>query len=179
MRLVCPECGAVASMAAWANDSSVRQFIKICTEMPWQISSRALPYIAMFRADMKRGLPWDKALRLIGELAEIAREGHIQWDGKPARPIDAGIWGQALEQIIQRPPRKLPLKSHGYLRSIAYDLADESDRRTEKAHNQAEANGSLRADLQAGRERDPDEPRPASPEQISSMMQKWRNRKRL
>lgn len=173
MRLVCPECGAVASATAWANDASVRQFLKIALELPWAISSRALPYIALFRPSVKRGLAWDKSLRLIGELTQMSRESHIQWDGRPARPIHAEIWGQALEQIIQRPPRKLPLTSHGYLKSIAYDLADESDRRTETARNQAEASGSLRADLAAERAE-----QLASPEAVSAMMEKWRSRRR-
>ena len=173
MRLICPECGSVASATAWANDASVRQFLKIALELPWAISSRALPYIALFRPSVKRGLAWDKSLRLIGELAELSRETHIQWDGKPARPIHAEIWGQALEAIIQRPPRRLPMTSHGYLKSIAYDLADESDRRREVQHNQAEASGSLRADLAAGRAE-----KPASPEAVSAMMEKWRSKRR-
>jgi hypothetical protein len=173
MRLVCPECGALASATAWANDASVRQFLKIALELPWAISSRALPYIALFRPSVKRGLAWDKSLRLIGELAELSRETHIQWDGKPARPVFAEIWGQALEAIIQRPPRKLPLASHGYLKSIAYDLADESDRRREVQHNQAESNGALSADLAAERAE-----KPASPEAVSAMMEKWRSRRR-
>lgn len=173
MRLICPECGAVASATAWANDAAVRQVIKTALEMPWAVSSRALPYIALFRPSGNRGLSWDKALRLMTELAALAVETHVQWDGKPARPVSAEIWGQALESITARPPKKLPLKSHGYLTSIAYDLANESDRRNEVARNQAEASGSLRADLAAERAE-----KPASPEAVSAMMEKWRSKRR-
>jgi hypothetical protein len=59
------------------------------------------------------------------------------------------------------------------LKSIAYDLADETDRRTETARNQAEASGSLRADLAAERAE-----QLASPEAVSAMMEKWRSRRR-
>jgi primase-polymerase (primpol)-like protein len=63
---------------------------------------------------------------------------------KTARRIDSSIWGAAMERMIERPPRRLPIDSHGYLTSIAYDMADEMDREREIRHNRAERNGSLK-----------------------------------
>ena len=36
------------------------------------------------------------------------------------------------------------MKSHGYLTAMAYDLADEVDRKTETARNQTERTGQFR-----------------------------------
>ena len=67
--------------------------------------------------------------------------------GKSDRPNSSIAWSRALEQVIQRPPRRLPLETHGYLRRIAYDIADEMDRAAEVKHNLAERDGSLRNSL--------------------------------
>ncbi|MBW2607714.1 MAG: hypothetical protein JRD05_08775 [Deltaproteobacteria bacterium] len=83
---------------------------------------------------------------------------HIQWDKKVARPNSAYAWGMAMERMIENPPRRLPLKSHGYLRSVAYEIADDMDRKKEVKNNQEERKGNIRgqgpeARVQEGPER--------------------------
>ena len=150
MKLICPSCGAVASAEAWISNADARQCMRLVTELPGPVARCALSYIALFRARVPdndkgfRGLAWSKALRLIGELKRLVDQTQIQWKGKPARRIDSSIWGAAMERMIERPPRKLPIDSHGYLTSIAYEMADEMDREREVWYNRAERNGSIR-----------------------------------
>jgi len=40
--------------------------------------------------------------------------------------------------MIECPPKRLPVKSHGYLRSVAYEIADEMDRKREVKKNKDE-----------------------------------------
>lgn len=175
MRYPCPSCGAMHSIEGWQGNADARQFARVNSELPWSVARHTLLYLALFRprpaTGCGRGLIWPKSLRLIGELKQLVDQSHIQWKGKPARPIDAAIWGMAMERIIENPPRKLPLASHGYLTSIAYDLADEADRGREVRHNQAERDGSLRRKLGEGRA-DGDLEAPMSKDQMRSIRNK-------
>lgn len=145
MKLICPSCGAVHSIDAWRNDAVIRQCLRLTGDFPYDISSRCFAYLALFRP-REKSLQWKKVLRLLSELAVLTERTHIQWKKSPARPSSAGIWGKAMEQICENPPKRLPLKSHGYLQSIAYDLADDMDRQGEAKRNQAERSGSFQGD---------------------------------
>ena len=142
MKLTCPSCGAVHSAEAWANDAQARQCILIVAELPSEVSRRAVGYLSLFRPMSGRGLVWSKALRLLSELKTLVSQAHIQWDKKPARPNLSMAWGEAMERVIQVPPKRLPLKSHGYLTAIAYEIADEMDRSNEVKRNAAERTGN-------------------------------------
>jgi hypothetical protein len=95
----------------------------------------------------------------LSELKELATMSHIQWEKKVARPNSAHAWGMGLERMIEHPPKRLPLKSHGYLRSIAYDIADEMDKQREVKKNQKERTRSRRSEV-GGQEK-------AEPERVS------------
>jgi len=132
MKLTCPSCAAVHSAEAWTTDSLVRQFIKVVAEeLPADVGRRALQYLALFRPHSGRGLRWDKALRLAGELQDLVGDPEIQWKGKPVRPNSATAWALAMERMIENRPKQLPLTSHNYLRAIAYEIANEMDRKKE------------------------------------------------
>ncbi|MCD4761036.1 hypothetical protein K8R42_04015, partial [bacterium] len=47
-----------------------------------------------------------------------------------------------MEKMIGFPPKRLPLKSHGYLKSVAYEIADDIDRHREKKVIKAEQSGT-------------------------------------
>jgi hypothetical protein len=146
MRLICPSCAAAHSAEAWANDAIARQCLAIVAELPAPVSRRSLAYLALFRPASGRGLQWGKALRLLSELRGLVIDAYVQWDGKVARPNSATAWGDAMEQVISHPPKRLPLKSHGYLHAIAYDLANDADRAVEVRKNKAERHGHLIGD---------------------------------
>ena len=143
MRLVCPSCGGVYSAEAWLNDPIARQCLRLVCELPHAVSSRCFAYLSLFRPP-GRSLQWKKVLRLLAELRELATLPYIQWGKKVARPNSAHAWGLAMERMIEHPPKRLPLKSHGYLRSVAYEIADEMDRKKETARNKDEREGKIR-----------------------------------
>jgi hypothetical protein len=116
----------------------------LVAQLPEAVSKKSLAYLALFRPGPGRGLIWSKALRLLSELSDRLRDPFIQWDGKPARPNSPVAWAEAMERVIQHPPPRLPLKSHGYLQAIAYEVADAMDQRAEAFRHQQEASGALR-----------------------------------
>ncbi|MDZ7831650.1 MAG: hypothetical protein U5L07_07845 [Desulfobacterales bacterium] len=169
MKLTCPACGAVASAEAWQADANARQALKIISELPGGVARNFLGYLALFRPAGGRGLSWKKALRLAGELAVLVGESHIAHDKKPARKNHAEAWARAMERVIETPPRRLPLKSHGYLKAVAYEIADEMDKQAEVKRNRAENTGRYRP------KRDEAEPAPIN-ESVEEMLARIRGR---
>lgn len=145
MKLICPSCAAIHSAESWLNDADARACMQIIARLPKEVSVWCLNYLALFRSNSGRGLQWKTAFRLITELLDMVAAGHISWDGKPARACPPRIWGQALERLTQHPPQRLPLKSHGYLQAMAYDMANDVDKEMEKQQNQAERSGALKS----------------------------------
>jgi hypothetical protein len=76
------------------------------------------------------------------ELRELTTLPHIQWEKGVARPNSAHAWSMAMERVIENPPKRLPLKTHGYLRAVAYEIADEMDRAVEVKRNKEERKGN-------------------------------------
>lgn len=140
MKLICPSCGAVHSAEAWQNDPVARQCLIQVGALPHDIGTRCFGYLALFRS-LGRSLQWKKVLRLIAELRELTTLPYIQWEKRVARPNSAGAWGVAMDRVIENPPKRLPLKTHGYLRAIAYEIADEMDRAVEVKRNEKERKG--------------------------------------
>jgi len=140
MKLICPSCGAIHSAEAWQNDATARQCLQLACTLQYDVSSRCFAYLALFRSS-ERSLAWKKVLRLLSELKDLTAAAHIQWEQNAARPNSARAWGLAMDQVVEHPPKRLPLKSHGYLRAIAYDIANDLDRHAEVKQNQAERAG--------------------------------------
>ena len=120
MRLVCPCCGAAASIEAWTNDANARSFMGVLTKLPREVQGLALPYIGLFR-NGKRGLPWPKALRVLTELSRHMEPGTVQWDGCEVRPAPPALWARAIEAVLARSPEALG--NHNYLKHTAWQLA--------------------------------------------------------
>jgi len=142
MKLICPSCGSTHSACAWLNDALARQSIILAGSMQYDISSRCFAYLSLFRPP-GRALQWRKILKLLTELQALVSTPEIKWDNGQARKNSARIWGIALDRIIENPPKRLPLKSHGYLTSIAYEIANDLDRQSEVHRNQAERRGTI------------------------------------
>ena len=163
MKLICPSCGAVHSAGAWQNDPVARQCLKLVCEMPHAVASRGFAYLSLFRPP-GRSLQWKKVLRLLSELKELATISHVQWQKSVARPNSAHAWGEAMERVIENPPKRLPLKTHGYLRAVAYEIADEMDRAVEVKRNKEERKGNPHR-RHSGESRNPEK---AEPERITA-----------
>lgn len=137
MKTVCPSCGAIHSAEALFSDAEARQCIKIISELPVSVSRSVLAYLAMFRGTQGRVLQWRRALTLLAELRDLVTEAHVQRGGNVARPNRPEFWGEALGRIVAQPPARLPLKSHGYLEAMVYDIADQADKVVEREHHAA------------------------------------------
>ena len=151
MKLTCPACGAQCSLEAWSQDASARQALKEIAELPGDVGRCAPSYMALFRPSSGRSLRWDKVARLLAELRVLVSEAKISWDNKPARPNRPAAWARAMERIVERPPRHLPLKSHGYLTSMAYEIANEYDQADERRKIKTEQTGTYGGSQRAAR----------------------------
>ncbi|GEM_PF-2727561 len=144
MRLKCPACRTLAGADSWAAEVDVEAVMKIGFDLPSEVSRRMLAYLALFRPVSGRPMAWSTTRTHAEVLQELVGYGIIEWDKRAPRPNNITAWANAMEKMIQNPPRHLPLKNHNYLRKMAYEIADDMDRTVEVAHNRAERNGTLR-----------------------------------
>jgi len=142
LKLICPGCGSIASAETWLNDALCRETMLAVVQLPPPLPKITLGYLSLFRPG-QRALTWKKAKRLAGEIAALAASGHVQVQGRVARPCPPRIWAAAMEQMIEQRDRlRLPMPNHNYLRQVAWDLADRDDAGREKVVRQSEASGS-------------------------------------
>ncbi len=148
MKLICPSCGATASIEAWSNDSTAREAVVAVASLPAPLHLSTLRYLALFRP-AKSALSWKKVLRLVGEINDLAQVGYVSIQGQIDRNCPPRIWAAAMDDMVERQGAiKRPLKNHNYLRQVAYGLADAEDRQRETGGRNAEA-----AHLQPGDQR--------------------------
>lgn len=140
MRIICPACGAMASLEALLTDGDARAFMEAFYQLSATVQPYAFRYLALFRPT-GRVLQWRKATRLLAELTADIRACHIQVKGSVARPASPETWAAAMARLIETPPQGLPLSNHNYLRKIVYDLADAADRKRETERNRMERSG--------------------------------------
>lgn len=137
MKLVCPCCGAVASIEAWQNDPNARTALEVVLRLPPQLHSSVLPYLGLFRTG-KSGLAWPRALKLLVELDNLIRPGTVRWDGGEERPAPPILWAQALDAVLARRPQGLG--NHNYLRHVAWEMARSGAARVEQEKYAADQN---------------------------------------
>ena len=136
---ICPTCGAAHDPASWHGVDE--EILKLVASFPVEISSCVLDYSNMFRnPGSSRGLRKATRLKLLEEIRNMHRSGHVQIQGKVARPTTAKTWGDAIHEIFRR-NIDLPLKNHNYLKKIAWSLADKADQKREKQVVRAENTG--------------------------------------
>jgi len=146
MKLVCPACGAVASAEAWANDAAVRETLAVLLALPRPVQEHALGYLALFRPP-GRALSWQRARRVVRELAELVAAGEVTWERRPPRPCPPEIWARGMAEMIERKGGfKAHFTNHNYLRKIVYDLADRADAEAEARREEARRMGWHRRD---------------------------------
>lgn len=144
MKLVCPSCGATASAEAWTNDAAIRYTLEALLQLPTPVRLQALAYLSLFRQGAK-ALPWRRALTLARSLKDVVQAETIHWQGGETRPVNAEIWGKAIEATLASSPKGL--KNHNYMRKCAYDLAaelaakQESKREAERRNIRREETG--------------------------------------
>jgi hypothetical protein len=149
MRLVCPACGAIASLDVWQNGEAAKECVLAICRLPMGVAQKTPEYLSLFRPN-HRALQWGKALRLVNDLQAHITGGWVQWGKSVARNTTPDMWASAMSRILDTPPRDLPLKNHNYLIRIVYDIADQADRESEVKRNKLERTGGLRKDSGSG-----------------------------
>jgi hypothetical protein len=153
MKLVCPSCGATASLEAWRNDTAIRYFMERLIQLPGPVLAHVPAYLGLFRKNGK-AVPWERALTLIKKLKDLVAMDTVQWEREETRPITTAIWAQAMEATIEAAPKGL--KTHNYLRHVAWEKAEElASRREQDRENERQRRNRDGAD---------DEPRELSAE---------------
>ncbi len=144
MKLVCPSCGLTASAEAWLNDAAARSLLLAVATLPPPLPKVILPYLGLFRPE-KRALSWNKAGKIVADLTKLIGPGHVQVQGKVARPCPPRLFAAAMEQMVERRDAiRRPLPNHNYLKQVAWQLADEADAQGESSRRQQEASGATR-----------------------------------
>ena len=168
MILICPSCGAAHSAEGWENDATARQALQASTKLPESVNSVLLAYLGLFRP-AKQALRWSKSLKMITELSAMIAQGHIQIQGKVARPCPPHLWAQAMDAVTdRRATLTLPLKNHNYLRQVAYQIADQADAGRERNQHQQVLTGNAQA------HRDVQPPAPDAPNDgLSQLERQW------
>jgi hypothetical protein len=140
MRLTCPCCGASLPLEVLLQDGCAREVMAIALKLPGEIGERVLRYLALFRAS-GRGLAWDRARRLLEELAEPIAAGQLQRHGR-AWPAPLEYWKHGLDEMCDGRDRlQLPLKTHGYLFEVVCGLSSRQEARRETAREAAAREG--------------------------------------
>lgn len=139
-KILCPFCGQTSSPDEWSGED--KTLLRAALRMPAIMADDCIKYLAMFRP-LKSRLSKAKGIKLLEEMQQLVTSPHVQWKTMPARPNRPDFWAAALKQLFDR-KLQLPLSSHGYLRSIAYDLADKEDRENEYRRNRSERDGTFR-----------------------------------
>lgn len=135
MKLTCTACGATGSVEQFTADADARTALALVLKLPHGVGGVALRYIGLFRP-AKRGLTWDRACKLLGELAAMIEAGHVHKRGK-ALPATPALFAAAMQQMLdQRERLDLPLTTHGYLIAI---VAGDSPRESAQLEAQTEA----------------------------------------
>lgn len=132
MRLSCPHCGGVTSLELLVQDGCARGFGARALSMPPEIAKRLMLYLSLHASPKRGALPWDRAEKLLAELAEHILAARVTRHGRTwAAPLP--YWAAALDQILdQRETLRLPLKGHGYLYEIVAATAQRAEGRGER-----------------------------------------------
>lgn len=134
MRLTCTACGAHGSAEQFTADTDARRAMEMVANLPAGLGPLVLRYLGLFRPQ-KRGLTWDRAGKILDELAAMIAAGHVERRGKtyPAAP---DLFRAGIQQMLdQRERLELPLANHNYLIAI---VAGDSPRAAAAAEEAAE-----------------------------------------
>lgn len=124
----CPRCAFKAPIVSFYQEAKDGRVILAFAKLPAGVQSNYFQYLSLFRPGSGCAMQSAKAERLTLELAEETNRGHVSQKGKVDRPCPPHIWSRAMEQMLERAGGlTLPVKTHGYLKTIAWDLANKED----------------------------------------------------
>lgn len=170
-RVICPACQTEMGLEALLGADDARGVVAQLAAMPGPplLRKSVLRYVGLFAPDTQK-LRWDRAERLLAEVAAMMDAARIERNGRvwPA-PLD--YWQQAFDAIFAMRTLRRPLKSHGLVLEIISGLSGKAEAAAETQREAARA-GHTPVGGHAPRPEPapaPDTPR-ASPETIAATL---------
>ncbi|MEW6427303.1 MAG: hypothetical protein AB1568_04630 [Thermodesulfobacteriota bacterium] len=143
---VCQTCGSVAPLEWFLAEGQYKQCIEMMAKLPRDVAPVTVRYLSLFRPESGRAISPAKALRLLGEIADLVGKGWVQGKGRPARPCPPTMWAEAMEQMLANPTLRRPMKGHKYLAEVASDVAEKADAQVERKRIEAERGAGRQPD---------------------------------
>ena len=148
MRLTCTACGAHGSLELFTADPDARRLTELVAKLPAELGPVAVRYLGLFRP-LKRGLTWDRAVKIAGEIVAMVEAGAVEVRGRRF-PANASTFASAMQQMLDHRERlELPMSSHGYLiRIVAGESPREAAREETRQQDDKRQASQTRAGLQ-------------------------------
>ncbi len=157
MITACPACGANFSLDALVSHDGARTLVAEIASISGPLGGAVLRYLALFRP-AKRSLSWDRAARLLNELAPLIREARVERRGR-VYPAPREAWVAAIEHMLDHRDRlTLPLKSHGYLIEVLIGAIEQAEARAEARQEDRRAGRTPIGGVAAKAEKKPEAP---------------------
>ena len=139
----CPRCAFKAPIVCFYQEAKDGRVIQAFAQLPPAVQGNYFQYLSLFRPKSGCAVQSAKAERLTLELVQEVALGYVHQKGQVDRPCPPRIWAMAMEQMMERAGSlTLPLKTHGYLKTIAWDLANKEDVKQESTIRQQETQGN-------------------------------------
>lgn len=133
MRVTCPDCASRFPLEAGFVEADGKRMAALLADVEPVLGRAVLRYLGLWKP-AKRELRLERALRIATEVLDLVKAGSVMRDGREGvrRATTPAIWTTAIEQMVDGAARlDLPIDSHGYLRAIAFGLADVVDAKAE------------------------------------------------
>lgn len=136
----CPRCAYKAPILCFYQESKDGRILEAYAKLPAQVQAHYFAYLSLFRPASGTAMQSAKAARLTNELAEEVAKGYISRQGQVDRSAAHRVWAMAMEQMMERSGSlTLPIKTHGYLKTIVYDIASKESAGQEQITRAGEA----------------------------------------
>ncbi len=142
----CTACGSRQPIAAGFEGEDGKRLAVLFGDMPPVLARAVIEYLGLFKPP-KTALRTATAVKRVQELMALIKEGSVTKDGRTGvrRPASPELWAVAIETMVtQRQSLTLPLDGHGYLRAVAFGLADKADAQAEQKRETDRQRGGQR-----------------------------------
>jgi len=176
MKATCPHCGTYGPVEIFLTDGDAKSVQLAVAALPGELPRLTWSYLGLFRKPgSSRVLTWERAGRIVAELAALVAEPDTQWKGGRVVQNRPEFWAQAIKLVLDRDAQgklERPLDGHNYLRAVAYELAEKAwyqgnVRREEEAKHRPQ-------EPQPQRRRDPERDEHIVP--LAEGLRDWRKR---
>ncbi|MCB1909951.1 MAG: hypothetical protein KDH15_21530 [Rhodocyclaceae bacterium] len=139
--ITCPSCNAEMTLDVALGHQGGRDAVRALAEL--DPGNRLLPatvrYVALF-SPPKQKQRLDRFAALVREVAELVRPAKLEYRGR-LLPAPRDYWVAAMDEMcVRRESLSLPLKSHGYLKTIVAGYAEKAAA-TAEARTEAQRGG--------------------------------------